>query len=117
MLIKFATDLPNIFQGWENNSHPKFQNPKKSVASYLKLLQSSQASLFLTPTCTDEINKIVSALPSKASGGHDNLSNILLKEIIDPLAHILMEVFNKLMTVGEFPKYNEVSGSGATIQE
>ena len=66
-------------------------------------IQSSQASLFLTATCTDEIKKIVSALPSKASSGHDNLSNILLKEIIDPLAHILMEVFNKSMTVGEFP--------------
>ena len=45
----------------------------------------------------------MSALPLKASSGHDNLSNILLKEIIDPLAHTLMEVFNKLMTVGEFP--------------
>ena len=45
----------------------------------------------------------MSALPSKASSGHDNLSNILFKEIIVPLAQILMEVFNKSMTVGEFP--------------
>ena len=114
---KICKRFAKYFAGVGKQFASKIPKPQKSVASYLKLLQSSQASLFLTPTCTDEIKKIVSALPSKASSGHDNLSNILLKEIIDPLAHILMEVFNKSMTVGKIPKYNEVSGSGATIQE
>ena len=100
---KICNRFAKYFAGVGKQFASKIPKPQKSVASYLKLLQSSQASLFLTPTCTDEIKKIVFALPSKASSGHDNLSNILLKEIIDPLAHILMEVFNKLMTVGEFP--------------
>ena len=59
--------------------------------------------MFLFPTCEKEIKKIVSTLPSKASSGHDNISNILLKEIIDQLAHVLVEVFNKSMAMGEFP--------------
>ena len=100
---KICNRFAKYFAGVGKQFTSKNPKPQKSVASYLKLLQSSQASLFLTPTCTDEIKKIVSSLPSKASSGHDNLSNILLKEIIDPLAHIVMEVFNKSMTVGEFP--------------
>ena len=39
----------------------------------------------------------------KSSSGHDNISNILLKEIIDPLANVLAEIFNKSMATGEFP--------------
>ena len=31
------------------------------------------------------------------------LANILLKEIIDPLAKVLVEIFNKSLTTGEFP--------------
>ena len=49
------------------------------------------------------MKRIVTALPAKASSGHDNISNILLKEIISPIAHVLVEVFNELMTTGEFP--------------
>ena len=45
----------------------------------------------------------MSTLPSKASSGHDNISNILLKEIINQLAHVVVEVFNKSMAMGEFP--------------
>ena len=66
-------------------------------------MQSSNKSLFLNPTTTQEIVKIVSRLPNKSSSGHDNISNILLKEIIDQLATVLEEVFNKSMLLGEFP--------------
>ena len=42
-------------------------------------------------------------LPTKKSSGHDNISNILLKEIIDSISHILCTVFNKSLEQGEFP--------------
>ena len=76
---RLVTALLNILLALGNNSHLRFQKPVKSVTDYLKLLQSSQSSLFLSPTCEEEIKKIVSALPSKASSGHDNISNVLLK--------------------------------------
>ena len=66
-------------------------------------MQSSHNSLFLSPTTTQEIVKLVSRLPNKCSSGHDNISNILLKEIIDQLAPALEQVFNKSKTLGEFP--------------
>ena len=81
----------------------KIPNPTKGISDYLKLLQSNSESLFLTPTHEIEIKQLVSALPSKTSTGHDNISNILLKEIIDPLAKVLVEIFNKSLTTGEFP--------------
>ena len=46
---------------------------------------------------------MVATLPSKIGSGHDNISNVLLKEIIDQIAHVLVEVFNKSMATGEFP--------------
>ena len=45
----------------------------------------------------------MSKLPSKNSSGHDNISNLLLKEIIAPLSPALVEVFNKSLSKGEFP--------------
>ena len=66
-------------------------------------MQSSHNSLFLSPTTTQEIVKLVSRLLNKCSSGHDNISNILLKEIIDQLAPALEQVSNKSVTLGEFP--------------
>ena len=100
---KISNRFAKYFAGVGKHFASKIPKPLKSVTSYLKLLQSNQSSLFLTPTCKEEIKKLVSTLPSKASSSQDNISNILLKEIIDPITHVLMEVFNKSMAVGEFP--------------
>ena len=81
----------------------KIPKANKSITAYLKLLQSNKSSLFLEPTCNKEIKQIVSTLLSKSSSGHDNISNILLKEIIDPLANVLVDVFNKSMVTSIFP--------------
>ena len=93
---KYFAEVGKIFAS-------KINSPKRHVHDYLKLLQSHQTSLFLSPTCQQEIKRIVSSLPSKSSSGHDNISNVLLKEIIDQISQVLVEVFNKSMTQGEFP--------------
>ena len=80
------------------NFSKKIPTSTRPVKDYLKLMQSSHNSPFLNPTTTQEIIKIVSRLPNKSSSGH-NISNILLKEIIDQLAPVLEEVFNKSMTL------------------
>ena len=100
---KISNRFAKYFAGVGKCFAERIPKPTKGITSYLKLLQSNKASLFLTPTYEDELKRIVTALPAKASSGHDNISNILLKEIINPLAHVLVEVFNKLMTTGEFP--------------
>ena len=100
---KISNRFASYFAGVGKKFASKIASPKKSISDYLRLLQSSQNSLFLAPTSTQEILKIVSKLPSKNSSGHDNISNLLLKEIIAPLSPALVEVFNKSLSKGEFP--------------
>ena len=69
----------------------------------MKCLQPNKANIFLNPTDVWEIKKIVTKLPTKRSSGHDNISNILLKEIINNIAHVLCVIFNKSLEQGEFP--------------
>ena len=85
------------------NFAAKIPAPTKSAHDYFKMLQNSQTSLFLSPTDEKEIVTLVSQLPNKSSSGHDNISNILLKKLIHQIAPVLVEVFKKSMTMGEFP--------------
>ena len=42
-------------------------------------------------------------LPTKKSSGHDNISNIFLKQIIDEISNVLCIIFNKSLEQGECP--------------
>ena len=106
---KISNRFAKYFAGVGKHFAERIPEPSKSITAYLKLLQSNKESLFLTPTYEDELNRIVTALLAKASSWHDNISNILLKEIIDPLAKVLVEIFNKSMTIGEFPSIMKLS--------
>ena len=100
---KISNRFAKYFAGVGKTFAEKIPKSSTSITAYLKLLQSNKASLFLNPTHEDEVKKLVGKLPVKTSSGHDNISNILLKEIIDPLAKVLVEIFNNSMTTGEFP--------------
>ena len=69
----------------------------------MKLTQSNKPSIFLHPTDPAEIMRIVKELPNKKSCGFDNVSNVLLKEIIKNLAVPLRVIYNKSLVCGEFP--------------
>ena len=72
---RFAKYFVNVGE----NFAAKIPAPTKSAHDNLKVLQNSQTSLFLNPTDVKEIVTLVSQLPNKSSSGHDNISNILLK--------------------------------------
>ena len=57
----------------------------------------------MNPTDVCEVKKIVAKLPSKRSSGHDNISSILLKDIVASIADVLCVIFNKSLRLGEFP--------------
>ena len=95
---KFAKYFSEVGKQFSNKIPPS----SKPIKDYLHLIQSNRSSLFLHPTNTQEIKRIVFKLPNKRSSGHDNISNILLKDIIDYIAIVLTEVFNKSMITGEF---------------
>ena len=102
-----ANRISNGFANYFANVGKRFANqiptPKKHINEYLKKLQTSNESVFMYPTIEQEVLKIVKNLPSKQSSRHDNVSNILLKELIDILAPVLTKIFNQSLETGEFP--------------
>ena len=59
--------------------------------------------MFLTPTNTTEITKLLEGLPNKRSSGHDNISNLLLKALVKQKSPILEVLFNESLLTGQFP--------------
>ena len=59
--------------------------------------------MFLTPTSTTEITKLLESLPNKCSSSHDNVSNLLLKELVKQISPILEVLFNESLTTGQLP--------------
>ena len=102
-----AKQISNTFAKYFSQVGKKFAgkipSSNTSISDYLKCLQSHKASIYLNPTDVWEIKKTVAKLPSKRSSGHDNISNILLKDIIANIADVLCVIFNKSLEQGEFP--------------
>ena len=98
-----SNGFANYFANIGNKFAKQIPAPVKHITEYLKTLQSSSKSIFLQPTTEQEVLKIVRNLPSKLSSGHDNISNVLLKEMIDIMAPVLTKIFNQSLETGEFP--------------
>ena len=65
----------------------------------------------MTPTCKEEILCVIEKLPNKASSGHDNVNNLILKGLKHKIAMPLERIFNLSLETGIFPtlmKYAEV---------
>ena len=77
--------------------------PTYSIDHYLNNISSNPKTMFMAPTTQLEIKKLVLQLANKDSSGHDNLSNRLLKEIVDPILDPLTVIFNRSITEGVFP--------------
>ena len=102
-----AKKISNSFAKYFSEVGKKFADriptPSKSITEYLQLMESNTKSIFLAPTDENEIKIIATELLNKMSSGHDQISNVLLKEtmghIVEPLSHI----FNQSILNGEFP--------------
>ena len=81
----------------------KIPKSKKHVDDYLTAIRRNKSSFFLTPTSTTEITKLLEGLPNKCSSSHDNVSNLLLKELVKQISPILEVLFNESLTTGQFP--------------
>ena len=77
--------------------------PNRKIEEYLAKIRQNENSLFMNPCTESEVLKLIGQLPRKASGGHDNISNILLKEIGPTILPVLVEIFNESIKNGIFP--------------
>ena len=102
-----ATKISNSFAKYFSEVGKKFADKipvsSKSITDYLRMMGNHMKSIFLLPTEENEIRKIAFELPTKSSSGYDNISNVLLKEIIGDIVEPLSFIFNHSMQSGEFP--------------
>ena len=86
---------------------PRYANqiptPKIDISQYLKHIEPNPKSMFILPTTSAEIEKIISKLPNKKSSGQDNLSNVLLKQLKGSLKYPLELIFSNSIEEGVFP--------------
>ena len=96
--------IANEFGKYFGNIGKKFANniprAQKSVTSYLEKIRQNSSSLFLNPCTNHEIKKLIDSFPNKISSGHDNISNLLLKEICEPLLPALDYIVNESLKLG-----------------
>ena len=66
-------------------------------------IHSVPNSLFLHPTSANELIKLTTKLKNSNSSGNDDISNNLLKQIINPIANVLVHIFNSSFSHGTVP--------------
>ena len=100
---KIANTFGNYFATVGEKFANKIPKPNRNIEEYLAKIRQNENSLFMNPCTESEVLKLIGQLPRKASGGHDNISNILLKEIGPTILRVLVEIFNESIKNGIFP--------------
>ena len=96
---QFCTYFSNVGKNFAN----KIPKSKKTIEEYLCMIRMNKDSVFFYPTTRQEIQKIIQKLPNKKSSGHDNIDNVLLKEISEGIIEALEQLFNESLKNGIFP--------------
>ena len=81
----------------------KIEKPVTPLKEYLNKIPINRNSMYLSPTCENEISKLIGQLPNKKSHGYDKINNCLLKELHPVLTLPLTIAFNKSLEEGTFP--------------
>lgn len=76
------------------------QNITNTVESYLQNNDDSQVQV----TSPTEIKKIIKKLKNKKSPGHDEITNITLKNLTNKCIILLCKIINAILKHGHFPK-------------
>ena len=82
----------------------QIQPGSKAINHYISKIPKTINSLALHSTTPTEIEKITKALPNKTSHGHNKISNIMLKTLIEVVSHLLNLIFNQSIATGSFPE-------------
>ena len=101
--IQIANSLASYFANVGKDFAEKIPNSSQSIKSYLEVLQKNSNNLYFYPCTKSEVCSFVAQLPTKRSSGSDNISNILLKELIPFLCEPLCIIINQSLGSGIFP--------------
>ena len=82
----------------------KISKSNRKIEDYIRNIEINNHSLFLTPITESELKSLINALPNKNSSGHNNINNVLLKQIKDSVVKPMTICVNKSLSEGLFPQ-------------
>ena len=100
---KIANEFGNYFSNVGKTFAKKTPKPKTNIETYIAKIEENNKSLFLYPTNTVEVTKLIDSLKNKKSSGPDQINNVLLKELKWEIVVPLTIIFNKSLVEGTFP--------------
>ena len=74
---------------------PNFTSPLKSF--------NMPSTMFLAPTSSDEVDKLVKKMKASTTTGHDGISSSLLKAVLPEINSTLIHIFNLSLSTGVVP--------------
>ena len=100
---KITNEFGKYFSTIGKKTAMKGGNSDSHINTYLTKIPINPKSVFLTPCTETEIKNLINDLPNKLSSGYDDISNILLKKLIDVLTKPFHMLFNRSSLEGVFP--------------
>ena len=98
-----ANEFGEFFASIGRNYAKKIPKAKQDIQHYLNKIPREERTIYLTPTTTCEINKLICKLPNKSSSGYDKINNILLKKLNKEISVPLSMICNNSLRTGKFP--------------
>ena len=99
-------EIANIFGKQFTNGGKEYANKIQNnipINDYLNKILQNKKSMFLCPTTSTEIARIIEKLPNKNSSGWDDIFNKTLKRLKMSLVEAMSMLFNHSLKSGIFP--------------
>ena len=106
---KISNEFASFFSNIGAQYSKKIPGSSHDVNTYLNKIKQNEKSIFLSPCSQPEIRQIILSLKNKKSSGHDGISNLMLKDLVDVLTHPLHIIFNKCLIQGIFPDIMKIA--------
>ena len=87
----------------------KIKPGKATAFDYAKSIPRNLNSIVLKETSVGEIENLISGLANKSSSGHDNMSNVMLKQLNQSISYPLALIFNQSIQQGLFPDLMKIA--------
>ena len=104
MPITITSDFCNHFSKIGKSYAEKISKSNRKIEDFIRNIEINNRRLFLTPISESKLRSLINALPNKNSSGHDNINNVLLKQIKDSVVNPMTICVNKSLSEGLFPQ-------------
>ena len=90
-----ANNFRKFYSELSENLASTIRPGETSVNTYISKIPRKLNSTVIKPTNQKKMEDFITSLPNKESSGHDNVSNVLLKELNESISYPLGLIFNQ----------------------